>query len=418
MRAGSRAMRCTPRCTRRTVAPAFATGPRATAIRARHRARGHERGDRALRVRPAARARGARAACARALWPAALRRSPGRLQRRRCVGVTQRAFLPGWLHGRAAEPHESRRPAVGLSGPRSGAYAGAAARSSSRAPRRRSPSTTRCASITRTAWCARGCIAADDPIRGTPSATARGLHESPDATRPRALRDRARRPARPHAAALRRSTGCARSIDEQVARYATLHRRDRRAPRTARTLSLRGAVDDADAARRVLARHGLGRWRVTQKANLDDPRDVYRTENVAREDWVMLGNHDTAPIFARDRGVVAGEAREVGASPGGAARLAHPAAPRERRLPRDRDARRAVRVARRERVRSSSPTCSATPSASTCPASSTTTNWTLRLPPDFAASMRIVSLRDARSICHSPSTSRYHPANAGPPTSR
>lgn len=49
---------------------------------------------------------------------------------------------------------------------------------------------------------------------------------------------------------------------------------------------------------RVLARHGLGRWRITQKANLGDVRDVYRTENAAREDWVMLGNHDTAPIFA------------------------------------------------------------------------------------------------------------------------
>ncbi|MBA3459083.1 MAG: 4-alpha-glucanotransferase, partial [Deltaproteobacteria bacterium] len=49
---------------------------------------------------------------------------------------------------------------------------------------------------------------------------------------------------------------------------------------------------------RVLERHRLGRWRVTQKANLDDPRDVYRSENAAREDWVMLGNHDTAPVFA------------------------------------------------------------------------------------------------------------------------
>jgi 4-alpha-glucanotransferase len=48
----------------------------------------------------------------------------------------------------------------------------------------------------------------------------------------------------------------------------------------------------------ILARYGLGRWRVTQKANLDDPTDVYRTEHVSREDWVMLGNHDTAPIFA------------------------------------------------------------------------------------------------------------------------
>jgi 4-alpha-glucanotransferase len=48
----------------------------------------------------------------------------------------------------------------------------------------------------------------------------------------------------------------------------------------------------------VLDRHGLGRWRVLQKANLNDPRDVYRSENAARADWVMLGNHDTAPIFA------------------------------------------------------------------------------------------------------------------------
>ena len=48
----------------------------------------------------------------------------------------------------------------------------------------------------------------------------------------------------------------------------------------------------------VLARYRLGRWRVTQKARLDDPRDVYRTENVEPSDWVMLGNHDTAPIFA------------------------------------------------------------------------------------------------------------------------
>ncbi len=53
---------------------------------------------------------------------------------------------------------------------------------------------------------------------------------------------------------------------------------------------------------RVLARHGLGRWRITQKANLGDTRDVYRTENATREDWVMLGNHDTAPIFAVIRG--------------------------------------------------------------------------------------------------------------------
>ena len=52
----------------------------------------------------------------------------------------------------------------------------------------------------------------------------------------------------------------------------------------------------------VLARYQLGRWRVTQKARLDDPTDVYRTENVEPRDWVMLGNHDTMPIFALIRG--------------------------------------------------------------------------------------------------------------------
>jgi 4-alpha-glucanotransferase len=47
----------------------------------------------------------------------------------------------------------------------------------------------------------------------------------------------------------------------------------------------------------VLARFGLGRWRVFQKADLDDPADVYRPENAAPADWVMLGNHDTRSIF-------------------------------------------------------------------------------------------------------------------------
>jgi 4-alpha-glucanotransferase len=47
----------------------------------------------------------------------------------------------------------------------------------------------------------------------------------------------------------------------------------------------------------VLARHQLGRWRVLQKANLDDPGDVYRPENAVDQDWVMIGNHDTPSIF-------------------------------------------------------------------------------------------------------------------------
>ncbi len=48
---------------------------------------------------------------------------------------------------------------------------------------------------------------------------------------------------------------------------------------------------------RVMARHGLGRFRVTQKADLDRPEDGYRGENAEPEDWIMVGNHDTRPIW-------------------------------------------------------------------------------------------------------------------------
>ena len=48
---------------------------------------------------------------------------------------------------------------------------------------------------------------------------------------------------------------------------------------------------------RVMQRHGLGRFRVIQKAKLDDPSDVYRIEQALPADWIMLGNHDTPPIW-------------------------------------------------------------------------------------------------------------------------
>ncbi len=53
---------------------------------------------------------------------------------------------------------------------------------------------------------------------------------------------------------------------------------------------------------RVLEEYGLGRFRVTQKADLGNPRDVYRTENAEPADWVMLGNHDTKPIWLLEEG--------------------------------------------------------------------------------------------------------------------
>jgi 4-alpha-glucanotransferase len=48
---------------------------------------------------------------------------------------------------------------------------------------------------------------------------------------------------------------------------------------------------------RVMERHGLGRFRVTQKLALEDPADVYRIENAAPADWIMAGNHDTPPLW-------------------------------------------------------------------------------------------------------------------------
>jgi hypothetical protein len=46
----------------------------------------------------------------------------------------------------------------------------------------------------------------------------------------------------------------------------------------------------------VLARHRLGRFRVIQKARVDQPLDVYRGDTARPEDWIMVGNHDTPPL--------------------------------------------------------------------------------------------------------------------------
>jgi len=135
--------------------------------------------------------------------------------------------------------------------------------------------------------------------------------------------------------------------DAQVERYATLFDALVEAVRAAG----RGPDDIVPEVlstqpypvQRVLARHGLGRFRVTQKAALRDALDVYRAENARPEDWIMVGTHDTEPIWqvaerwslqgtaaehaaalaARlipDDGARAGWAQRVLASPGALAR--------------------------------------------------------------------------------------------------
>jgi 4-alpha-glucanotransferase len=49
---------------------------------------------------------------------------------------------------------------------------------------------------------------------------------------------------------------------------------------------------------RVIDRHGLGRFRVTQKVDLWNPADVYCSENARPEDWILIGNHDTRSIWS------------------------------------------------------------------------------------------------------------------------
>jgi 4-alpha-glucanotransferase len=95
----------------------------------------------------------------------------------------------------------------------------------------------------------------------------------------------------------RHADGWVRALDDaQVARYAVLL-----------DAVLAGAAAREDVAceilsthpyplRRAVERHGLGRFRITQKADLDRADDVYRGENARPEDWIMLGSHDTLPI--------------------------------------------------------------------------------------------------------------------------
>ena len=63
-----------------------------------------------------------------------------------------------------------------------------------------------------------------------------------------------------------------------------------------------------DQLRRVLARHHMGRFRVTQKIKLDTPSDVYRIEHAEPEDWIMLGTHDTPTTWQLAQGWCQGAA--------------------------------------------------------------------------------------------------------------
>ena len=61
--------------------------------------------------------------------------------------------------------------------------------------------------------------------------------------------------------------------------------------------------------RLVAGSRGLGRFRVTQKADLGRPDDGYRSENARPEDWIQMGTHDTPPVWSvAARWIASGEA--------------------------------------------------------------------------------------------------------------
>ena len=100
----------------------------------------------------------------------------------------------------------------------------------------------------------------------------------------------------------RYSDGWVRSLsEEQVIHYATLFdaviEAARAHGRAVDNLLCEVLSTQPYPVERVLARHGLGRFRVTQKVVLGDPADVYRSENASPADWIMAGTHDTEPIW-------------------------------------------------------------------------------------------------------------------------
>jgi 4-alpha-glucanotransferase len=140
----------------------------------------------------------------------------------------------------------------------------------------------------------------------------------------------------------------------------------------------------------ALHRFGLGRFRVTQKADLALRSDGYRSENAQPEDWIMVGTHDTPPLA-----VVIDRWAETGALVARAAYLAE-------RLTYDPEARAALSASlaadRRAFARAQFADLFASPARHVLvfmsdffgmrelynrPGIVSDDNWTLRLPPEF-----------------------------------
>ncbi|MDD2732901.1 MAG: 4-alpha-glucanotransferase [Desulfuromonadaceae bacterium] len=151
---------------------------------------------------------------------------------------------------------------------------------------------------------------------------------------------------------------------------------------------------------RVRLRHGLGRFRVTQKADLDNRQDAYRSENALPEDWVMVGNHDTPPIW---RLVKEWHGKETGLKHAAyLARRFRPADPDSLALSLAADPARLAhaKVANlflgpARHVMIFFADLFGLEETYNVPGSGTEDNWTLRVPPDFASSYQETKRRGA-----------------------
>ena len=103
----------------------------------------------------------------------------------------------------------------------------------------------------------------------------------------------------------------AKLSDEQIDRFATIVQliKDRllAAGFDARDLICEVLSSCPFPLKSVLAKHRLGRFRVTQKAQPHNERDVYRSDNAQCEDWIMVGTHDTKTIWSIVQGWTEGE---------------------------------------------------------------------------------------------------------------
>jgi 4-alpha-glucanotransferase len=221
------------------------------------------------------------------------------------------------------------------------------------------------------------------------------LHESPDLPEhPELARYAIARREQLDASLPRHADGWVRALEPaQVDAYArifdTLVEAARRNGRAVEDLLCEVLSTLPYPLQRVMERHGMGRFRVTQKVDLANPRDVYRSENAQPSDWMMVGNHDTSPLW----GILEGWSREQARAHADylAERLRAPGRERElfaRHLSEDRSALAQAKLAelfssRARNVMVFFADLLGMREPYNVPGTISDANWSLRVPPDF-----------------------------------